>query len=457
MKNYTIPAAYDTLNDDQKLAFDMLKYGIDSAQNYFLTGNAGVGKSYLIDVYTAFCKANGLNILKAAPTGTAATNIKGVTLHKLFYLPPTIVSKQVTDRQLSNIHFLIAYADVIFIDEISMFRIDMFENVMNQIKMANKIRANKNKQPIQIILSGDFGQLPPVITKNDRELYKSTYGSDIKSGRCYESTEWAALGFQPIVLREQMRQGDTAFRNALDNIRIGVKSDMAYINQNSAQSEIQDGIWLCGYKDTAAEKNALGLYKLPGEIRKSHAIVTGKAKISQTNMAEELIYKIGARVMMIMNKGSQYSNGSLGTIIDETINGDIMIRLDRGYTIMVEKTPVIFYEYKAQNGRVEAVEVGKIIQYPFKIGYAVTIHKSQGQTYDSMNLVPEVFAVGQLYTAISRCKSLSNIYIQPDHNGDKLTDNKFMADKDVVMFLIDQDGKAQQYKNWFLSNVRGIA
>ena len=213
MKNYTIPAAYDTLNDDQKLAFDMLKYGIDSAQNYFLTGNAGVGKSYLIDVYTAFCKANGLNILKAAPTGTAATNIKGVTLHKLFYLPPTIVSKQVTDRQLSNIHFLIAYADVIFIDEISMFRIDMFENVMNQIKMANKIRANKNKQPIQIILSGDFGQLPPVITKNDRELYKSTYGSDIKSGRCYESAEWAALGFQPIVLREQMRQGDTAFRN----------------------------------------------------------------------------------------------------------------------------------------------------------------------------------------------------------------------------------------------------
>lgn len=456
MKSYKIPLSYNTLNDDQKTAFDMLKFGLDAGQNFFLMGDAGVGKSYLIGVYSEFCSMNGVAMLKAAPTGTAAVNVKGSTLHKLFRLPFSIIPAEISSKQLDNIYSMIAMADVIFIDEISMVRVDMFENVMLQIRKANEIRANKRIQPIQVIISGDFGQLKPIVTAEDRRLYQETTGKDIGAGCCYDARMWDVMDFNPIALHKQMRQSDPAFCNILDMMRIGVGTDkdIAYLNDNSAQAEIPGGIWLCGYKDTAAEKNAVGLYRLPGELRSSKAVIRGKAKIEQTNLAENLLYKVGARVMMTRNQGNEYHNGSLGTIRSETPDGHIVIALDSGRVIMTEKCKTSFYEYKVGwNGHIEQVEVGSIQQYPFKIGYAVTIHKSQGATYDSMNLVPEIFAVGQLYTAISRCRSLGAMYIQPDKAGRRITKEKLMPDKDIVKFLIDQDGKAFEYKAYFESQV----
>ena len=461
MKIYKIPASYDTLNDDQKLIFNMIKFGYDSNVHFFLTGDAGVGKSYLIDVYTDFCELNNINIIKTAPTGVAATNIKGVTCHKQFKLPLSILTETLSSTQYANMYKILQFMDVLFIDEISMARIDIFDNIMRQVQEVNKIRANKKLQPVQVIVSGDFGQLQPVVSDEDRKNYKQLTGKDIGNGCCYNSHWWIDMDFKPLVLTTPMRQSDKQFCSALNNIKIGIKSDIDFLNQNSAPAEIQNGIWLCGYNNTAAEKNALGIYKLPGKLYESEAKVTGRANIKHTSLAEKLIYKNGARVMMVARDVAKYGsscpyhNGSLGTITNIAFNGIVTIKLDTGLTIYCDKIKLPFIEYNVSNGQIVPNEIGSVTQYPFKIGYAVTIHKSQGQTYDNMNLVPEIFTPGQLYVALSRCKSLSNIYIQPDSYGQKITSEKILPNQDAVKFLIKQDADFATYKNWFQTNVSG--
>lgn len=456
MRNYTYPKIYDTLNDDQKLAFQMLVYGHDSGVNFFLTGDAGTGKSYLIDAFYQFCCLNGLTMLKCAPTGVAATNIGGVTMHRMFKLPLSVLTEKLEGNQYANLYKIVSHADVMFIDEISMARIDMFGNAMSQLREANKIRERSGRPPVQVIVCGDFGQLMPVVTDNDRELYKQLTGRDIGTGCCYNSHWWDDLAFQPILLTKPMRQNDAAFCRALDNVKIGIKTDINYLNQNTAQSPVKDGIWLCGYNNTAAEKNARGIYNLPGEALTSRAVVTGKANIKQSNFVENLIYKEGARVVMTMremgNPSSPYDNGSLGTIV--TAGRDwVRIRLDRGPTVVVNKIKLPFYDYQVCGGRVEPREVGSITQFPFKIGYAITIHKSQGQTYDKMNIVPEIFAPGQLYVALSRCREIGQIYVQPDGAGRRITPEKILPNPEVVKFLIGQDAKYTDFKAYFMSTL----
>ena len=456
MKSYNYPRIYNTLNDDQKMAFQMLVHGQDSGVNYFITGDAGTGKSYLIDAFYQFCCSNGITMLKCAPTGIAATSIGGVTMHRMFRLPLSVLTDKIEGTQYANIHRMLCRADVMFIDEISMCRIDMFGNAMAQISEANKIREKYNKGPVQIVVCGDFGQLMPVVTDTDRNLYKQLTGRDIGTGCCYNSHWWQDLNFQPILLSKPMRQSDARFCRALDNLKMGIKSDIDYLNANTAKEPVKDGIWLCGYNNTAAEKNARGIFNLPGEALTSKAIVTGKANVKQTNFVETLIYKPGARVVMTMrepgNPSSPYDNGSLGTIIS-CHDGYVKIRLDKGLTVDVPRVKLPFYEYVVSGGSVEPHEIGTVIQYPFKIGYAITIHKSQGQTYDKMNIVPEIFMPGQLYVAMSRCRDIGNIYVQPDRYDRKITPEKIMPNPEVIKFLIAQDAKYAEFKNYFEQNV----
>lgn len=457
MRHYRYPAIYATLNDDQKMAFQMLVHGHDSGINYFLTGDAGTGKSYLIDAFYQFCCMNGLTMLKCAPTGIAATNIGGVTMHRMFKLPLSVLTEKLEGSQFANIHKIVCHADVMFIDEVSMARIDMFGNAMSQLREANKIRERNGKPPIQVVACGDFGQLMPVVTETDRALYAQLTGREIGTGCCYNSHWWTDLAFQPILLTKPMRQNDARFCQALDNIKIGIRTDIDYLNQNTAQQPVKDGIWLCGYNNTAAEKNARGIYALPGEATVSKAVVAGKANIKQSNFVDTLIYKTGARVVMTMremgNPASPYDNGSLGTIT-RIARDYVQIRLDRnGQTVAVQKIKLPFYEYEVSGGRVEPKEVGYIIQYPFKIGYAITIHKSQGQTYDKLNVVPEIFAPGQLYVALSRCKEIGQIYIQPDGYGRRITPEKVLPNPEVVRFLIGQDAKYADFKAYFAENL----
>lgn len=453
--SYTYPKSYDTLNNDQKLLFNMMVWGYDNGKHFFLTGDAGVGKSYLIQVFTDFCELNDLNLILTAPTGVAATNIKGVTLHKMFKIPLTIVSETLSEQQLNNIYNIIQYVDIVLIDEISMARIDVFDNTMSVISRANKTRLRKNKRPIMVIVAGDFGQLMPVITSTDRELYKQLTGKDIKNGNCFESHFWKDLKIIPIILKQQMRQSDNQFCNILNNVKIGLSQDIPYLNSNSSQKPIENGIWLCGINKSADTKNVECLDKLEGKLYTSIADIVGKANINQTNLEEYLRFKIGARIVMLVNDNSNehsYNNGSLGTITgyDKYLD-EIYVKLDNGNTATIQPVEFDFYEYDVVNGEVIKEKVGYIRQFPFKIGYAITIHKSQGQTYEKMNLVPEIFSPGQLYVALSRCRTLSNIYIQPDAFGNKLQSKYIMIDPEVIKFLEDTKSIFERFKEFFKS------
>ena len=453
MNKYNYPKSYNTLNEDQKLIFDMLIWGYNNLKNFFLTGDAGVGKSYLINVLSEFCKLNAINLIKTAPTGIAAINIGGTTIHRQFKIPLTIVSEKLSNEQLRNIANILQYVDICLIEEVSMSRIDVFDNVMSNIVKANQIRKRKNKNPIMVILAGDFGQLMPIVRPEDRPIYKQINGREIGNGCSFNSHFWADYKFIPVVLKQPMRQSDINFCNALNNIKIGITKDLDYLNNNSSKTSLKNGIWLCGLNKTAETKNKECIDSLPGELYTSYANVYGKANINQTNFEEELHYKKGARVVMIMNDPSSenaYNNGSLGTITNcSDYSRFITIKLDNGNTINLAPVEQSFYDYKVVGEVVEEEKIGSIIQYPFKIGYAITIHKSQGQTYDKMNLVPEIFSPGQLYVALSRCKTLANIYIQPNTYGKKLIDKYVMTDIDVTNFLTKTEEVFEKFKAYY--------
>lgn len=452
MINFKFPKSYDTLNDDQKLIFNMLIYGFASNQHYFLTGDAGVGKTYLLNTFDEFCYMNNINFMKTAATGVAATNIKGVTLHKGMKIPLSIVDEDLTPSQYANIVKTLQYVDILLIEEVSMVRIDVFDNAMANIVEANKKRVKANKNPIMVLLSGDFGQLSPVLTKDDAKNYLKLTGRELGDGCCHKSHFWEDFDIKPLMLTTPMRQIDAQFCRALNNIKIGIKSDVDYLNNNSAKQPLNKGIWLCGYNKTADAKNAESLYNLPGQMYTSTAIIKGNANIKHTNLAEKLMYKVGARVMMTMNEQNVCHNGSLGTIKHVWPNC-VDIELDNGRTLKCIRAVVPFYEYDVVGGKIQQTQVGTVEQYPFKIGYAITIHKSQGQTYDAMNLVPEIFMPGQLYVALSRCKALANIYIQPDSYGQKITDKKVLPNPETVKFLIKTDAKFTEWKQNYLNTV----
>lgn len=438
-KTFKRPEAYDYLTDDQRNAFDAMLAGTETGENFFLTGNAGTGKSFLANVYADACRMNGLMVAKAAPTGIAAVNIGGTTLHSLFKLNTAVAGPNTLEKtQLDNLRKALIGVDVLFIDEISMARVDQLDCVLRQVYRLNQIRKLRytgRTNPTQVIVCGDFGQLPPVVTDSDRKIFSDLYEYAIGSGFCFTGAGWKHMKFKNLVLTETVRQTDDGFCDALDKIRLGDRSGADYIIEHSSKEPIPDAIWICGKNKTVQERNQLSLNALDTPLHKSKAVIVGKAKISDTNLEEYLEFKQGARVIMLANEPhGLYCNGSMGTIrfVDGRCVG---IKLDDGLTVEVYPTRTEFKEHQVEDGVLKSEVVGTITQYPFKLGYAMTIHKSQGQTFSAMNLIPEVFCDGQLYVALSRCKDVSKLYIQPDANGVRIRPRDIRADAQMKTFM----------------------
>ena len=394
---------YNTLNDEQA---DTLKHLI-RGENVFITGNAGTGKSYLIKAFDKYCCEKGISLLKAAPTGIASHEIGGVTLHSQFKLDLGLNLGRI------KVPDFLVDVDTLLIDEISMVRIDVFEKIIEMLKRANK----KKLCPIQLIVVGDFYQLPPVIQKNERPLLADYYGCDIKEGFAFQSKLWKEYNIKTINLKTVIRQSDIDFCAALDLCKTGNTECLRYFKYATADCAKENAIWVCGKNATAIEKNEQGLANLKGDTYSSNALYDGECSSKDKLCDDTFIFKIGARVILLTND-DLYHNGSSGTITNVKVNGKIVVRLDSGIEVDIAPRTISKYEYKyvyneKENKQVlERVKIGSVTQYPLRLGYAITIHKSQGQTYDAMNLVPEIFSNGQLYVALSRCKEAKNIFIQ---------------------------------------------
>lgn len=464
---------YETLNNGQKEIFDRLVNG----ENVFITGNAGTGKSYLVKAFDEWCTVNKKNLVKTAPTGVAALEIGGATLHRQFGLEVGLDFKEITEEAVittKKLNFL-KRADILLIDEISMVRMDIFDRLMLILEAYNKNRERKRKKPVQLIFVGDFFQLAPVVSKDERPLLEEHYQRPLGDAYCFQSRYWRMFKVQLCNLTEVVRQADPKFCQALDECKEGDTHCLAFIRQASAKEIIPDAIWLCGKNATASQKNLSELAKIPASEHtytvKYGGDVTAKDKLCE----ETLTLKEGARVVFLVNDTlGQYQNGTMGTVT-HCDTDFVLVKVDdrkdydgkpvKGKIVTVEihafckykyesktheillfeenasgeKTPVIDEKTGLQKVkreiRLDKVETGRAEQLPLRLGYAVTIHKSQGQTYDAMNLAPEIFATGQLYVALSRCKTIENMHIEGN-----LTQRMVMSSSEVLAFYNNPEG-----------------
>ena len=441
------------LGAEQKRIFSRMVNG----ENIFLTGNAGTGKSFLVKAFDQYCKQNDVKILKAAPTGIAACNIQGVTLHRLFKLKTDVKSMLADVRNVpAEVMQILNLASVLLIDEISMVRIDVFDKVMKYIDLINRERKAQKRPDIQIILVGDFYQLAPVIPPLDKKMLDLYYGKNIGNGFAFQSKYWQSLRIQFEKLTEVKRQdGDKAFCTALDQCKEGDTDCLPFFAKNTAAKEQKDAIWVCGKNVTARLRNQERLDKIKKKEYSFPAIYTGIATASDGLCEDSFQCKVGARVIMLVNEPSgDYQNGSMGTI--KRISGDeIYVEVERieiatgkpeKHLVCVERHDFNKYEYREKeiieelkdergetiikkHKELELVTVGSAEQFPMKLGFAITVHKAQGQTYDAMNFKPEIFQDGQLYVALSRCKAADKMFI-----ADPLTPKMVRVSSEVVNY-----------------------
>ena len=405
-----------TTNPELELAYN---YVAQTNRHLFLTGKAGTGKTtFLHRVRAEIPKRMAV----VAPTGVAAINAKGVTIHSLFQLPfgtlmPERMKTEVRTRRFSaKKRDLIRGLDLLIIDEISMVRADMLDAIDAVLRYVRR-----NEEPfggLQLLMIGDLHQLPPVVKDEDwremREVYKTSY--------FFASLALRKARAQVIQLKHIYRQQDETFIGLLNKVRNNAMDREVLEQLNSryvkdfAPDEDEGYITLSSHNNTARSINQEKLKGLDAEPRKFKAVVEGDFPPSMFPNEEELTFKVGAQVMFNKNDTGEvreYFNGKIGKI--SAINGDeITVRCPGSAAIVVE--PVKWENRKYSLNKDKEVEedvVGTYEQHPLRLAWAITIHKSQGLTFDKVVIdAGAAFAHGQVYVALSRCRTFEGIVLR---------------------------------------------
>lgn len=366
-------------------------------RNVFLTGPAGTGKTTLLKRYIE----EHPKAIVCAPTGVAAVNAGGDTMHRIFSIPVPAYGAQVSKVTPSQLK-TIAACDYIIIDEISMARSDVFAFAMKVLHKAEKIKGSK----IRLIVVGDFSQLPPVVPKNEKKMLKK-FGFD-ESGFAFTTKEWKAMNFKVVVLSEVKRQSDAEFISHLWEARTANEECVSFFNQFVSEDYPQDSIVICGTNAEADRINREYLDNLEGTMSAYQAEKKGRNTAGIVD--DVVLLKENCKVMFTVNdpKG-RFQNGTFGVV--EMLDKDaVYVRTEKGL-IEVSKFEQKTYSYKATGGVLEKKEVGSVKQIPLKVAAAITIHKSQGKTFDKAVISPEIFAPGQLYVALSRVRTPEGLYL----------------------------------------------
>ena len=424
------------LTKDQQKALDCCLDG----KNIFITGGGGVGKTYLIHKIVACLKESGRSVMLTASTGRAAQLIGGSTCHRAFRIPLKMAwNKDPRPGDIDNV----CAADTVIIDEISMVRMDVFGYIVRCLRRADMIRKKNGKPPVQLIVVGDFCQLPPVMvvpkdgSPGDADLMEKHYGFDIGGGFAFSAPEWNACEFVVCDLREVVRQTDKATINAFTRLRYNDKSVLGEIKRATRKKnyppEEKNVVYLCGKNKTADKINHDALDRLPGPGRTYKSTIEGTVSEQDKPSPDSLHLRVGAHVMMLQNTDT-YVNGSTGTVtylgedyVCVTLNDDAHTEV----TVREACWEVTTYE-KDTKDSIKLVVIGRYYQLPLRLAYAVTIHRSQGQTLAKAVLCigkngSEIFASGQLYVGVSRITDLGNLYIKGNLDSvDQLASNEVL-------------------------------
>lgn len=399
-----------------------------SKSSFFITGRAGTGKSTFLKY---FAKNTKKKIVVLAPTGIAAINVGGQTIHSFFKFPPRII----TDLSIKKIENNKIYSkiDCIIIDEASMIRADIIDGIDKFMRL----NGNDSKTPfggVQIILFGDLYQLPPVVNKAEyvfSNYYNSPYFFDSKSIK--------KIQLKTIELKNVYRQNEEDFIKILDQIRTGKINDesLKLLNSRVLNSFSNNNIVLTCNNYHAKRINNYMIEKINEKNFILNGEVTGEFR--EFPVEKDLKLKIGAKVMITINHPDfAYFNGSIGVIhkIEDKL---ITVKLDSGF-VGIEKYSYekIKYDYDERKDKIISKIVGTFKQFPIKLAYALTIHKSQGQTFDEViiDFGSGAFAHGQAYVALSRCKTLKGITLKrPIKHSDIIVDkriNDFLSQKKII-------------------------
>jgi len=447
-ENYERKNPLTTLTSKQRLALDLAIAG----KNLFITGGAGVGKSHVYHLIAAELERRGKTVYRLSTTGIAARNVRGVTAHSQFRLPRTpaylLLRHPLEIEEIVEKNKWLEDDVVLMIDEVGMLRSDTFDLVLEILR--------RSGAKAQIVLFGDPFQLPPVVREDEAEELFSAYQSEF----FFDAHRYGDFGFEIVVLDVVHRQkGDQRFIDILNRMRTGdtTDADLAVLSSKVAERDPK-ALTLITSNRRAKEINERELEKLDGEEFAFSARTIGEVQLGDFPIEKELKLKVGARVVLTQNdtsKEKRYRNGDLGTVvkIDRQayfdLDGNLRKKRDE-YVIEVvfdangKKVYVFPNDFNVEcfvsdeeNKRIKKEIVGTVRQFPIRLAYAVTIHKSQGMTIPRLHVnLARVFAPGQTYVAFSRATGLDGLTLEKP-----LTKEEIMVHERVKEFHAETDGR----------------
>jgi ATP-dependent DNA helicase PIF1 len=403
------------LTDEFRHALDLLAGG----RHLFLTGKAGTGKSTLIRQFMA---QTDRAVVVVAPTGIAALNVDGYTIHRLFGFRTTTTLDDVRGGAYRPGRFTktLASLQTLIIDEASMVRADLFDMLAAALKRFGP-SAGEPFGGVQIVLVGDLYQLPPVVGEGENEFFSTTY----ETPYFFSARSFRRDDFPTVSLTTVFRQlGDDRMTAILNEIREGVLLGHAQEQLNARADRDfvppDDEFWmtLAPTNRLVTARNRQQLERLPGDELVHHARASGDLSLFDPPVEEALRFKVGAQIMMVNNDQSdRWVNGTIGRVIGVDYDRyGAVVEVEFADGSCADVTP---YTWEAtrpvvSGGSLSREVIGSYTQLPFKLAWAITIHKAQGQTLQRLvvDLSGGMFSTGQLYVALSRCTSLAGLVLK---------------------------------------------
>jgi len=414
------------LSPEQAAVFGAIE---NSSSHIFVTGRAGTGKSTLLEHLSW---NTSKNVVIAAPTGVAALNVGGQTIHSLFRLPIGVIADHDID-QGPEVRKLLNAIDTLVIDEVSMVNADLMDAIDRSLRQARQ-RKHEAFGGVQVVLFGDPFQLAPVPGDPEERAY---FADRYRSMWFFDARVWDEADLIIYELATIHRQHELEFKKLLTAVRHGVvTAELARrLNEVGARQAPTDGaITLATTNSTVTRINAAALAKLPGRGLSAIAEVSGEFGGRAYPADEKLELKVGAQVMFLRNDtggDGRWVNGTIGEVV--TISDTVTVDVDgERHQVQPATWERYRYSYSAATKTLKKDVVAEFTQFPLRLAWAVTIHKSQGKSYDRaiVDLGERSFAPGQTYVALSRITALEGLYLTRP-----LRPSDIIVDENVTRFM----------------------
>lgn len=419
-----------------------------TSKNVFIMGKAGTGKSTLLSY---FRDTTSKKIAVLAPTGVAAVNIQGQTIHSFFKFKPNVTLQSIKRprKREDNKKNIYQKLDTIIIDEISMVRADL----MDCIDRFLRLNGNDSSKPfggIQMIFIGDLYQLPPVVFSKEKSIFKDHY----KTPYFFSAHFFNEFPMELVELEHVYRQKDEGFINILNAIRNNstTPEDLETLNKqvdpDFSPTEENFYIHLVPTNAYAESINEERLQRLKEKAHHFEGVITGEFEKGHLPTLMNLDIKVGSQIMMVNNDTrNRWINGTIGKvlrIIHDKEEGDLILtELETGETVTVSPHTWELYKFSLVEGTIQSETIGTFTQHPMKLAWAITIHKSQGKTFNKaiIDIGKSIFTSGQTYVALSRCTSLEGMTLKKP-----IQKKHIWTDYHIIQFLTQYQYKKSEEK-----------